>query len=173
MITFKRSFTIIELIMIIVIIGILAALAIPRFSSFYVLKLDSAVKKVVEDIRYVQAVAISRHANTGIVFGEDIDTYRAYVCDSDCETLANWFALEDPFTRGDLVIDFTDDPQYSGIDISGVDFGGTNTLRFDWQGIPQNRTGVALSSEGTLTLSYRDNSYAIYVTPNTGRVRVE
>jgi len=58
-------------------LGILAALAVPRFESFYSIKLNGAVKKVVSDIRYVQQLAVSEHTNTKIVFSAAANTYTA------------------------------------------------------------------------------------------------
>lgn len=163
-----RGFTLIELVMVIVIVGILAGLVIPRFESFYAIKLEGAVKKVVSDIRYVQQLAVARHDDYAISFNATNETYRGFrVLDNS--------AIQDPFTRQSLDpwVNFITNPQYKGIDISSVNFGGTQTLRFNWQGIPQNASGTDLSSDGSLQLQSQGASRNIYVTPNTGRVRIE
>lgn len=169
-----RGFTLIEFIMVIVIVGILASLVIPRFESFYAIKLDGAVKKVVSDIRYVQQIAISEHVNTRIVFNTAADTYTAYK-EVPPPGSGNWIIMVDPFSRSSLNpwVNFTTDPKYKGIDISNADFGGTQTLRFNWQGVPQNGGGINLPAQGLLQLQYQDSSRTVYITPNTGMVRVE
>lgn len=87
------GFTIIELIMVIVIISILAVLALPRFDSFYEIKLNGAVKKIISDIRYAQQMAISRHEDYRVSFtGNTYDVRRV----SD-----NAYATS-PFTRETL-----------------------------------------------------------------------
>lgn len=163
---YSKGFTIIELVMVIVIVGILAALAVPRFESFYAIKLNGAVKKVVSDIRYVQQLAISRHETYKIIFDTGLDKYEVR------RVSDNSFA-KDPFSRTDFVVNFNTDPQYKGINLSSAAFGGTAILQFDWQGIPQNGSGTNLSSDGQARLEYHNNSLTIYVTPQTGRARVQ
>jgi len=173
-----KGVTLIELAMVIVIVGILAGLAMPRFDSFYFMKLSGAMKKVSSDIRYAQQLAISQHADSRIEFSGN--TYRGCYCneaDGACTTGAcgstNWSAITDPFTRGNLLVNFNTDPQYSGITISNPSFGGTATLRFDWMGVPQNANGANLTTEGSVNFSYKGNTSSIAVTPNTGRVRAQ
>ncbi len=167
------SFTVLELVMVVVIIGILMVLSLPRFEIFYDIKLQGATKKLASDIRYIQSIAMAQRTNTKIVFDDSADTYRASSCNSNCSIPSNWSPLKDPFTRMDLVMSFTSDPQYGGIDIYSVDFGGTNTLRFDWQGIPQDANGNELTTQGAVILRYKDKEMTIRVFPQTGKVRIE
>ena len=160
--------------MVIVIIGILAAVAVPRFNAFYALKLDGAMKKVRSDIRYVQQLAISQHTDTRIVFDAGGNSYQASYCAVAGGVCGNsWAAISDPFTRGNLQTYFNTDPQYGGIDLTGASFGAGATLRFDWQGVPQDSSRTNLADDGSVSFEYRGNSSAIYITKNTGRVRVQ
>ena len=169
----------IETIMVIVILGILAALTIPRFNSFYGIKLAGAMKSVVSDIRYVQQFAVSRHADSRIEFDTAADSYRACYCNEadgscsggSCLRGATWSAIPDPFTRSGLQINFTSDPQYRGIEITSTNFNGASVSRFNWQGIPKDGNDTNLASEGSVVFSYQGNSETIYVTPATGRIR--
>jgi len=170
---YKRALTLIESLMVIAIIGILIAISIPRFSVFNDIKINGAAKKLSADIRYIQAVAMSRHVNTAIRFNKTTEVYRAYYCESNCNLLSNWFLLKDPFTREDLEMYFESDSHFAGIDISDIDFGGTDVLRFDWQGIPADRNGNILTNPGYVTLDFRGLSKSIFVTPQTGRVFVQ
>jgi len=159
------GFTLMELIMVIVIIGILAAIVIPRFESFYAIKLDGATKKVVSDIRYTQQLAVTRHTNSRIIFSADNDNY--LVEEENPQGSDNWVSVIDPFTRRvGLSVDFNTDAQYQGIDIQSTDFG--DTLQFDWQGIPQ-----LVGPAGSLILFYRGINRTISIKQNTGRVSVQ
>lgn len=150
--------------MVIVVVGILSAVAIPRFQSFYYIKLNGAMKKVIADIRYAQQLAISRHESYNIIFNTADETYEVRRV-SDSSYASN------PFSRGSFIVNFTSDPQYNGIKIDSTSFGGT--LQFDWQGIPRNGAGTALGAEESIVFSYQSNIMNIYITPNTGRARMQ
>jgi prepilin-type N-terminal cleavage/methylation domain-containing protein len=162
----RSGFTLIELIMVILIMSTLAVLTIPRFKSFYFIQFSGAVKKVVSDIRYVQQLAVSRHEAYRIVFDPAQETYEVR------RVSDNSYAVN-PFGRNNFLVNFSSDAQYRGVNIVSANFGNTSALRFDWQGVPQNDAGVNLSSEGNVRFSYQDNNMTVYVTPNTGRVRVQ
>lgn len=161
-----RGFTLLELIIVVVIMGILSALAIPRFESFYTVKLKGAVNNVVSDIRYVQQLAASSH-----------DTYKMtfYVTPAnryEVQKSDNSYA-KNPFGHGDFIINFTNDPQYKGIGIDSANINGMNILSFDWNGTPRDANGNTLTAEGQVNLSYQNDSFSVRVTPNTGWVRVQ
>ncbi len=169
----NKGFTLIEVVMVIVIVGILAALAVPRFDSFYAAKLAGAVRKTASDIRYVQQIAISRHTNTRIVFNTASDTYSAQ--EESSPGSGTWNNMTDPFTRGALQTNFATDAQYKDIDIASVNFGGAGqgTLRFSLEGVPQNSSGTDLASDGSVAFTYRGNTNTITVTANTGLVNMQ
>ena len=160
----KNTFTFIELLTTMVVVAILAVLAVPRFDIVYDIKVNGAAKKIVADIRYVQSVAIARHTDTRIVFDTGTDTYQAdYYTDS-----ATWNPVTDPFTRGDLSTDFDTHTQYGGIDISSVDFGGTNTLMFNREGQPESQGGSDRSA--SVTITYKGTAITVNVASQTGKV---
>lgn len=158
----RKGFTLIEMVIVLVLVGIMAALAIPRFASFYSIKLDGCMKKVATDIRYSQQMAVSRHANTRLVFNVAGDTYTA---EEQLSAGGAWSGLKDPFTRVNLIMNFRSDPQYNGVDITAANFNSSATLQFDWQGIPV--------SGGSITFNYKGNSRTINVASNTGRVSLQ
>jgi hypothetical protein len=120
------------------------------------------MKKIVSDIRYCQEMAISRHANTRIVFDPSVDTYRA---EEQLGVGGIWSGIKDPFSRSDLIMNFRTDQQYRGIDIASANFNSSNTLQFDWQGVPV--------SGGSLIFNYHGNNRTIILANNTGRVSLQ
>ena len=156
-----RGFTIIEVAMVIVIVGIMAALTIPRFNTFYSIKLSGAAKKVTSDIRYTQQLAVTRHENYNINFSPNGYTVTRVL---------GGFAI-DPFTRGNFNINFNSDPQYGGI-AAATTFGG-GILQFDWEGVPCNSAGAPLVSDNNITLSYQGNTRTLIVTRDTGRIVIQ
>ncbi|MDD5348115.1 MAG: GspH/FimT family pseudopilin [Candidatus Omnitrophica bacterium] len=159
----SRGFTIIEAVMIIVIVAIMALVAVPRIASFHVVKLAGAAKKLSTDIQYVQQIAVSRHTSTRVIFSSGNETYAAY--EEYPQGNNTWQYLRDPFTQAPLVMDYRNDPQYRGVNISVVNFNSSSILVFDWLG--------AVSAGGYVNLSYQDNGKTVIVSPNTGKVRVQ
>ena len=159
-----------EFVMVIVIMGILITLAIPRFKVYYEMKLHTASGILVSDIRYVQSVAISRHTDTKIDFDSTKNRYQAYYYNDDA---GSWQAIKDPLTRRDLIRDFNVDSQYRGIDISNVDINNTSTLRFNWWGTPQDGNGNDITADASVSLSYKGDNTTVKITPQTAHVSIE
>ena len=64
----SRGFTIIELIMVVVLIGILAVSIVPKFVDTSAFSLTGAAAMVAADIRYTQELAMSTNSSKTIVF---------------------------------------------------------------------------------------------------------
>ncbi len=70
-----KGFTTIELIMALVIAGIMAAVALPKFTAVTEVDLYSTARQVKSDIRYTQELAMSKYAIRKIEFAGDDYTY--------------------------------------------------------------------------------------------------
>jgi MSHA pilin protein MshC len=71
----KRGFSTIELIMVIVIAGIMMAIALPKLGVVNTIDLESVTRQVKSDIRYTQEIAMSRYKKATITFDSNLDTY--------------------------------------------------------------------------------------------------
>jgi prepilin-type N-terminal cleavage/methylation domain-containing protein len=160
------GFTLIEMVMVIVIIAILAAVSMPRFRAFDSLKLNGAVKKIATDIRYVQQLSVSTHDTYRIRFDTGLDRY-------DVIRINDSSAARDPFSRSNFTVDFRNDSQYRGVDITSVNINNTAGLQFDWQAAPQNSNNATLTTEGNISVSYKGQTLKIYIQPVTGTVRIQ
>ncbi len=149
--------------MLLVIIGIISVLAIPRFQAFYYIKLHSAAKVLISHLRYTQSLAIARHETYTVEFDAAAERYEVYRQSDEV------FA-KDPLTRNDLVVDFSTDSRFRGVDITSVDFAGSDVVSFNWEGVPLDENGTPLTSAGSVTIAYKGESLTIIVAPQTGRV---
>lgn len=130
----QRGFTLIELVMVIILLVIMAAVAIPRFSGYGGMKQGNAVLKIASDIRYAQNKATTTQQRSRVSFVVGGISYTINSCanytSSTC-TCAAWSL--------DQTIDLSSD--YSGVTISGVVIG--NCIEFDSLGRPYYNTGCA------------------------------
>ncbi|MCM8826417.1 MAG: hypothetical protein NC904_02745 [Candidatus Omnitrophica bacterium] len=168
---FKKSFsnfTIIEMIMVITILSILLILAVNRFSFYYGVKLELAGKKLVADIRYVQALAIAEHRELYIEFIPSLNKYEVYRKD-----LGSKIYYVHPYTKKDFIVDFSLDSEFKGVSLNSASFDGTNILRFSSLGEPKNGNGNPLLEEGVVVLNYKDNEVKVVVYPKTGFCKLE
>ncbi len=162
----ESGFTLIELVMVIVISAVLAAVAIPRLQSFGTIKLYSTAQRVRADVRYVQQLAISRHDTYSVSFNVSANSYEVR------RVADNQLAVH-PATRSVFAVKLDSDVQASGVKIISSDFGGTPALRFDWRGSPSNANNVTLSQAGSVRFAYGSDDVDIVVQPNTGMVSVQ
>jgi prepilin-type N-terminal cleavage/methylation domain-containing protein len=75
----SRGFTLIEIIMVVVLIGILAVSVVPKFVDTSAISLQGGAAMVRADIRYTQELAMSTHAPKTITFTTN-DTFYTPGC---------------------------------------------------------------------------------------------
>lgn len=166
----NKGFTLIETVIVMVIVIIIAATVIIRW-NFDPMKLNSAVRKVAEDIRYAQKLAISTQTRCGIFFN-NATTYTIFENSSTadpapstadpCSTAPDG---ADPDTANDFIVNFNDSRCSN---YSGVAFTAMPTIYFNSLGTPVDATGTAIATQ-TVTVTYKTNKN-ITVETNTGRV---
>ncbi|MBU1853798.1 MAG: prepilin-type N-terminal cleavage/methylation domain-containing protein [Candidatus Omnitrophica bacterium] len=166
----KRGFTLIELIFIIAVVGILAAIAIPKIDLTN-LRINLAAEKMQADIRYTQRLAMDIQKRTRVSFSTASDNYTVYIENSP----GSWITATDPRTRGNFTIQLNQD-EFVGVDITWVFFNVANRdLLFDMFGTPYDyntATGIAtpLADPARVRVNRRRD---IRVTQNTGRVFIQ
>ncbi len=74
--TARRAFTLIDLVVTMLIIGILTAVAAPKFASaLHRTRVEQAAKRIQIDLRYARQNAISRSSNLIVQFNSATDSY--------------------------------------------------------------------------------------------------
>lgn len=167
----KRSFTLVELVMVMVVLGILAVVAIPRTVDTQALRIDLAARKLQSDIRYTQSLAISIQKRTGVNFRTAQDNYAVYIED----TPGNWTKTVDPLTKADFTVQLNSG-DFVGVEIVQAYFNGSNqSLVFDQWGNPYGyNVGTGNSSPLNNPAGVRlTGPQDIRVERGTGRVYIQ
>ena len=157
-----KAFTLIELMIVIVVIGIAAAMAIPMMSSATSFQIRAAANVIAGDLEYAKSMAISHGQPYSVVFDIDNESY---------EILQNGNAVTNPITKdASYVVNFGTNSRVDRVDISDADFDGATSVTFDYLGSPWSDSSPLNS--GTITLIAGDDSKQVTVEAVTGYISI-
>ncbi len=137
---FDGGFTLIELLIVIVIIGITAAIAVPLMSSAASVQIRAAGGIVAADLEYAKSLAITTGQQHKVVFNVGNNSYEILDIDNN--------AVEHPITkRSQYVVSFAADGRLDRVSINNTSFSG-HTVTFDSLGSPGNAGGSVVLQAG-------------------------
>src|SRR3989338_2398586 len=154
----QNGFTLIELVLVIILISIIAALAVPRFITSP--NLDAQTQQILGDLLYTQMLAVTHGQRFRVNFTLP-STYGI--------TNISGTAVPNPSTNTNTIT------LVSGITISGLSNLPNNLVAFDERGIPysDNAATTALTANATITVTRDDLSRTITITQQTGNMSVQ
>lgn len=159
----SRGFTLIELIMAMILIGILSVMASPIFQNLPGTRAQAAAFRLRSDLRYIQMLAIETQQTTRVVFDAPANTYQLQILDT-----AGWQPVVNPGTHNAFTVPLNTG-DFQGVTLSQVNFNNASELRFNALGVPSDGAGAALADPAYVKLS---GLFQISVAAVTGKIDV-
>lgn len=169
--TVRRNygFTLVEILMVVVILGIVAGIIIPQIGSRDDLKLAAAARGIIADLSYAQSQAIATQTKQFVVFGQTQYSIRR-------QNGATLQVVDHPINPGSFLVDYSQGA-LAGVAITECDFDGQVTIGFDELGSPMaynlsTKVLSTLTSTGTIRIQSGGQSLTIHIEPYTGEMSV-
>jgi prepilin-type N-terminal cleavage/methylation domain-containing protein len=162
---YLTGFTLIEILIVVVVIGIAAMIAVPMMSSAASMQIRSAANMIAADLEYAKSMAISRGQNYSVIFTGN-KTYEIH----DQSGL-----IQHPVKKRDFIINFGSDSRLNRVTIVNADFDpdSSQTITFDYLGSPYSGTGTSNPlNSGVITLQAGGITKTVNVEPVTGYISI-
>jgi prepilin-type N-terminal cleavage/methylation domain-containing protein len=166
------GYTLIEVLIVVMILGIAAAVVTPNLSQASVFRIQAAVRTIVSDMTFAQMDALGYQEQRAIVFDVDNNEYtlvevQGSTIDVDTDAL---YDIKGPQQRYRVSLD---QEVFGDVTIESVDFDGDNVLIFDELGGPVATPGTStLSDGGSIVIAGPQSRFRIDVAAFTGRITV-
>ena len=175
------AYTLIELLIVIVVLGIAGALLIPHLAYKDSLASQAAVRLLISDLSFAQSDALANQEFRRVYFYPDGTGYCTYRV-----TEANFNApfppnpedyIDDPLgvvgDSGRYIVDFTTKNRFDNVSISAVSIDGGNPyVTYDALGGTVMAGGAAPGTGGPIYVQAVDNLYRIDIAPFVGKLTV-
>ncbi len=152
-----RGMTLVELVVVLSLVGLLAVVAVPRFTGRDAVEMQAAVRRVAADLRWAQARAIATRVRHGVTFDPAAGRYTVYR-DSPATPADDFLRPGSPMRR-----------DVAPAAMVAADFDGAPRVEFDSMGVPYGVSGE-LTAPGRVILAGGGEVDTVVVEPLTGRV---
>jgi len=162
----RRAFTLIEIIIVVVILGIAMTMAVPMFSSAGSVQVDSAANIIASDLEYARSMAITRQQSYAVLFNAATESYE--VLDH------NGVVIKHPVKGSgfDYVVNFPNERGLGQVVIESVNIDSGSKIAFDYIGAPFNEGGTEMGA-GAIAISAGGITRTITIEPVTGYIKIE
>ena len=169
------GFTLIEILVVVIILGIAAAVIVPHIGSRSDLKATSAARLIMADLIYVQNRSISQQKMHYVAFDTATGSYKVQSMEGSPAVMT---VITHPVDQSPFVVAIgpAGPAPLRDVKIDAATFDGQQWIAFDEMGTPyayNNGTQVltALTS-GTIALKCKDMLLNIIIEPFTGELRL-
>ncbi|MBC8212989.1 MAG: prepilin-type N-terminal cleavage/methylation domain-containing protein [Gammaproteobacteria bacterium] len=177
----QAGFSLLELTIVVFMLGIMAAVAIPNFSSTNPAKLDLAASEVMQAIRMARSESIRSGEMHGVTISQNTQIVTVQKYDLTTAPVLTEFKLTHPIEKQVYQFNLKTGSMTSNVEISNTqdaflysDFQRRKSLLFDRHGSPVWFFGstdkIYQLMDGRVVLNYGGNTRTVLVAPFTGRV---
>lgn len=163
-----RGFSLVELVAVLTIAAIVAAVTVPAMSSTGAVRRSAAAWQVARDLRVAREIGITTGRNAWVTFDATAESYTIRIEPFGNPGRAQAVGWIDPATGREFRQRFGD-AEWAGVAIVSASFGGGSVVGFDRLGGPLVHTGAAMLTTGQVVL---EGGGTVSIEPGTGRVEV-
>lgn len=174
----QQGISYIEIMLVVTILSVTAAVTVPNFSANDGRKLDVAVADIAEAIRFTRIEAMRNGISHGIIVDAGNETVKVYSLPAATPV----YDVFHPVDKKLYTLNFTTDAAAAGVDLQSYSFyygstgGSQAVIEFNRFGNPKYSsagTDYMLNGPATITLAYSGQTRIISVAPMTGRVTMQ
>ena len=168
-----RAFTLIEILCVVVILGIAAAIILPQMGNRDDMRAASMARTIIADLSYVQSLAVARQAPMYVRFDQANNRYEAFSQLQPSEQL-----LTHPLTNGTFRVNLGSARKdaLKDVTLDNVTFDSQPVLMFDEMGVPHSYNPTTFAAPALVAGSVRVKSHnftmTVTVQPYSGELKV-
>ncbi len=179
----RRSYTLIELIIVMVVLALAAALLVPHLVGPDLLKAQAAVRLIIADLSYAQADALANQEYRRVHFYPDGRGYCLVRITSTelalpFDPLTAEYLVDPLGALRDYIVDFTVDNRFEGVAIETTSTIDTVAIIPNGTDITYDALGGTIRSDGNagtggaIVVFFNDERYEIAISGFTGKLTV-